>query len=68
MSSTQAIGLEQRLIDYFGGTVKKPINPNGQTQLLNMNNSYSSKNKNSDAYRASATDELFENALMKIGN
>jgi hypothetical protein len=63
LTKAQAKGLEQRLIDHFGGA--KSTNP--LTNLLNNIRSYSPWNANSKKYRNAASDELFQETLKRLG-
>jgi len=63
LTEAQAKGLEQRLIDEFGGASRHfPDTP-----LLNKINSYSSINPNAPLYRDAVTDALWQDALKKVG-
>jgi YD repeat-containing protein len=56
-------GLEQRLMDNFGGA--KSQNPN--TPLQNKIRSYSPENPNAPTYEASVSDELWAETLKRLG-
>ncbi|MBA2672618.1 hypothetical protein [Ramlibacter sp.] len=63
LSKGQAKGLEQGLIDHFGGALRQ--NPN--SQLLNQFRSYAPNNPNASIYRDTVTPQLWESTLKKIG-
>jgi hypothetical protein len=62
LAKAEGKGLEQRLIDHFGGAQSQ----NANTPLLNKINGVSSTNPNAGNYRSAATDELFNEALRRI--
>jgi hypothetical protein len=64
LTKAQAKGLEQRLIDHFGGA---PLD-NPSTTLLNDIRSFRPQNPNAQAYRDAATDQLFNEALRRISS
>lgn len=63
LSKAQAKGLEQGLIDLYGGALKQ--NPN--SPLLNINRSYAPTNQNATVYKDAVTPELWSSTLKKIG-
>jgi len=63
LSKAQAKGLEQALMDNFGG----PRRSNPGTQLLNEYRSYSLFNPNALSYRSAVTGELWQATLKKLG-
>jgi hypothetical protein len=63
LTKAQAKGLEQRLIDHYGGALRH----NPDTRLLNEYRSYAPENPNAALYEAAATDDLFNETLRKIG-
>ena len=64
LSKARARGLEQRLINHFGGAVSQ--NNGKVNQLINKIRSYAYGNKSALDYQEAATDELFEEALNRI--
>jgi RHS repeat-associated protein len=64
LTKAEAKGLEQRLIDNFGGA--KTTNPN--TPLLNDYNSFRPSNPNAQTYQNAASDKLFNEALTRTGD
>lgn len=64
LTKAQAKGLEQALIDRFGGTVKQ--NPN--SPLLNKYRWYSPDNPNASTYQNAVTDDLLQATLKKLNN
>ncbi|WP_439854734.1 RHS repeat-associated core domain-containing protein [Pseudomonas yamanorum] len=63
LSKAQAKGLEQRIMDLYG----KPRSQNRDTPLLNEYRSYRPENPNAPLYRDSATDQLFNETVNRIG-
>jgi hypothetical protein len=62
LSKAQARGLEQRLIDHFGGAVST----NRGTDLLNRIRSFATGNPRSATYRGSVSDELWTATLGRL--
>ena len=65
LSKEQAKGMEQRLMDYFGGP-KSMTDDKDDTQLLNRINSFGDTNDNAGDYRKAVTDEDLQEALARI--
>jgi hypothetical protein len=63
LTKAQAKGLEQQLIDNFGGAARQ--NPN--TPLLNQYRSYAPENPNAALYQNSVTDPLWQATLNRLG-
>jgi hypothetical protein len=63
LTKAQAKGLEQALMDRFGGAVSQ--NPN--TPLLNRIRSYSPTNPNATVYKNAVTDDLWKTTLQRLG-
>jgi hypothetical protein len=63
LSKAQAKGIEQRLIDHFGGAARQ----SPDTPLLNEYRSYAPENPNASVYASSATDELWFETLKRLG-
>jgi hypothetical protein len=61
LTKAQAKGLEHRLIEHFGGTIKN----NPGTQLLNKYAGIGAKNPNKATYLR-VSKQLFEEAIKKI--
>ena len=63
LTKSQAKGLEQRLINQFGGAVSQ----NANTPLLNQIRSFSPANPNAAAYRAAVTDDIWQATMQRLG-
>lgn len=63
LSKAQAKGLEQRIMNYFGGAKSQ----NRKTPLQNEIRSYSPENPNAALYERSGTDQLFNETLKRLG-
>ncbi len=63
LTKAQAKGLEQALIDHYGGALSQ----DPETPLLNKIRSYSQENPNAGNYKDAATQELLKEALKRIG-
>lgn len=63
LTKGQAKGLEQALIDYFGGA--RSTNP--VTNLINRIRAIGPRNPNAAAYNSAVTPELFEETIRRIG-
>lgn len=63
LTKAQAKGLEQNLIDRFGGAARK----NPDTPLLNQYRSYAPENINAPVYRDAVTGELLQETLKRLG-
>ena len=63
LTKAQAKGLEQGLMDRFGGALRQ----NPESPLLNVFRSYSPMNPNAATYREAVTPELWQATLNKIG-
>ena len=62
LTKAQAKGLEQRLIDHFGGALRQ----NPETSLLNVFRSYAPTNLNAPTYRQAATDQLWSETIKRL--
>jgi RHS repeat-associated protein len=62
LTKAQAKGIEQRLMDHFGG----PSSTNEDTPLLNQIKSYRDTNPNSPSYRAAISVEQFDDTLQRM--
>jgi hypothetical protein len=62
LSKQQAKGLEQRLIDYFGGAKST----NSSTPLLNRIRGFSPTNPNAQNYRDAVNDEIWGESLNRL--
>ncbi|MGH8049806.1 MAG: LysM peptidoglycan-binding domain-containing protein [Arenimonas sp.] len=63
LSKAQAKGLEQKLMDQYGGATRQ--NPN--TPLLNKYRSFAPENPNANLYKNSVTNELWDATLKRVG-
>ncbi|MEE5067585.1 RHS repeat-associated core domain-containing protein, partial [Pseudomonas alliivorans] len=63
LSKAQAKGLEQLIIDLYGGAKSQ----NARTPLLNEIRSYRPENPNAPLYKAAGSDELFNETLRRLG-
>jgi RHS repeat-associated protein len=63
LSKSQARGLEQRLIDHFGGARRHVAG----SPLVNLIRSFRPSNRNASKYSAAVTEELWEETLRRIG-
>uniref|UniRef100_UPI002016AFD1 pre-toxin TG domain-containing protein n=1 Tax=Chitinivorax sp. B TaxID=2502235 RepID=UPI002016AFD1 len=63
LTKAQAKGLEQALIDHYGGNVLR----NSDTPLMNIYRSYSPFNPNARKYSEAVSTELWDETLRRIG-
>lgn len=63
LTDSQAKGLEQRLIDYFGGAFSQ----NPETSLLNRIRSFAPNNPNASVFESAVSEDLWRETLHRLG-